>query len=451
MNDPIHRFQFASSAIFGLASSSGLLVASRLVGTSASFLFSLLLARTLTSAEVGSVMTVISYAFLASILATMNIESGAIRYVAEAKANDRGGAVEGFVFFGRALLLAISPLVVIGFLLGSEMIVGATTPQPVMVFLMALSIPIMGWLRFSNAYASALGFPLRGSIPRTGLQPIVLLCVYAGIVFLASQAGVVTAAASFLFAFTVTALVQFIALRPVLNVGQSAVAATKRDMSKWRDWISTGLYMAPILLLQENLQYTVIIAASITLGEHDIALFAISLRFVAIIRFAILSVNLAASPKIASAIARGAIEERDTALRHAAILKTVPALVLAGGVIVFAAPILSIFGKEYTEGAAALRWFTLIPLASALLGPNQMLLNVAGMRVSLLLSSFCAVAILFIAIPLAGSIYGVNGAAAATGIVYAIWEAALYSIARLKVGADASVLSIFSRRKNDKL
>ena len=427
----------------GIAATSGVLVISRLIGTAASFLFTVILARTLAPANVGAVLTVISSAFLASVLVTLNIESGSIRFLVAAQEQDRSDISRGFVFFGRILLLAATPFVAGGFIVaftiwGSDY----SASQSMAIVLAAASIPLMGWLRLSSAHATAAGHPLRGSLPRTSLQPLLTLLVYLVAAHLVGWATTGSAAASFLIAFAATAIAQLWALRSARGFD----AGRSRDLSDWRNWLANGLFLSPLILLQENLQYSVVIAASMGLSESDVAAFAIPLRFIAIIRFGVLAVNIAASPRISRAMARGDNTARDAELRRAAILKMGPAVGASVIVILFAAPILSLFGSDYVRGAAALAWFTLIPLSSALLGPNQMLLNIAGHKASVCAYSLAALVALFAALPMAGEKFGIEGAAAATACIYALWELALYVTTRVKVGADASVFSAFRRK-----
>jgi len=217
-----------------------------------------------------------------------------------------------------------------------------------------------------------------------------------------------------------------------------------RNIVDWRNWLVNGFYLSPIITLQEYLQHCIVLAASLALAAGDVAVLAISLRFISLIRFGVLSVNMAASPKIARAMARADHQERDRQLRAAALLKAPPAAIAAAVVILLAGPILSLFGPEYMQGGRALAWFAAIPLASALLGPNHLLLNISGARGWVFGISLAAVAALFAAVPAAG---GVEPAAMIAALVYIAWELALFVVVRTKLGIDATVLAIFGRRR----
>ncbi|MEM9618933.1 MAG: MATE family efflux transporter [Pseudomonadota bacterium] len=426
-------------ALSGLAGASGALVASRVIGMATSFLFTLVLARVLSPADVGAVLTIMSGAFLISLFVTMNIESGSIRFVVAAKENGQEAAARGFLWFGRFMIIAISPFAITGFYFAFHLWGGETTSRyDVLIWLAAAAIPIMGWLRFSGSIATAVGAPLKGSAPRTSVQPIVMLGVFSLSATAAGAASPALAGAGFLAAFVVAAIVQSVLLREKVRFGIDRV----RNFSAWRDWLANGLYLSPLILLQENLQYAAIFAASLGLGAGDVAIYAIAFRFVGIIRFAVLAVNIAASAKISQAMTNGDTLLRDHTLRQAALLKVPPTVAAIAFVILFAEPILGLFGNAYARGAQALIWFTLIPISAAIFGPNQMLLNIAGYRRSASGASLIALTILVVAVAYSGKVFGVAGAAAATAIVYSLWELSLFVLVRVKTGANASIFPV---------
>ena len=424
------------TALAAGAGASVMLIASRIAGMAAAFLFTLVLARSLSPADVGAVLAVMSGAFLASLFVTLNIESGSIRFVVAAQQQNHDDVARGFLSFGRLIILGASPFVVAGFLAILFLWDGqAASQHRGLVFLAAASIPIMGWLRFSGSIATAVGVPLQGSAPRTCVQPAAMLAIFSVIVMSSGMGTPTSAGASFLIAFIVAALVQFLLLRDRIRFGEGRT----RNFSEKRDWLVNGFYLSPLILLQENLQYAAILAASLCLGASDVAIYAIAFRVTAIIRFAVLAVNIAVSSKISRAMASGDHALRDAILKNAAPLRVFPALAATALVILFAGPILTIFGEAYARGATALVWFALIPLSAAMLGPNQMLLNIAGHRRSASAVSLAALIVLVSATAYSGQAFGVAGAAAATAIAYSLWELSLFFLARAKLGVNASV------------
>ncbi|MCK5749207.1 MAG: hypothetical protein KAH44_23540, partial [Oricola sp.] len=222
-----------------------------------------------------------------------------------------------------------------------------------------------------------------------------------------------------------------------------------RRLDGWRDWAANGFYMSPNILLQDYLQHSILLAAAFTLGAEELAVLGLSLRCISLVRFGVLSINIAASPMISRAIAERDDAKRDSCFRNAALLKTPPALLALAGAIIFAGPVLSFFGAEYAEDKSILGWLALIPVASALFGPNYMLLNISGARREVFSISLAALIVLFAATPLAGVFYGSTGAAIAAALVFTGWELGLYLTARLKYAMDASILSIFHKSQSD--
>jgi O-antigen/teichoic acid export membrane protein len=367
----------------------------------------------------------------------LNIESGSIRFFVAAQEQGRADVAHGFMSFGRFVIIVASPLVmscfVAAFLFGG----GAPSPPYMLVLLVAAAIPVMGWLRFSGSVATAAGAPLQGSAPRTFVQPTIMLGVFLLTLLFFGAATPASAGASLLSAFIAAAAIQFLLLRAATKFQKGQA----KNFGAWRDWLLNGFYLTPLILLQENLQYAAIFAASLGLGPSDVAVYAIAFRFVAIVRFGVLAVNVAASPKISRAMAQGDCLSRDATLRKIAPLRMVPAFVATALIILMARPLLELFGDAYVRGAPVLIWFILIPLSAAILGPNQMLLNIAGFRRSASAVSLASLIALVVATAYSGKAFGVAGAAAATALVYALWELSLFLLARAKLGVNASIFT----------
>lgn len=427
------------TSVRNLASASGVLLAGRVAGAACGFGFAVLLARALPQADVGVAFAAISSAFLASVLVTLNIESGSIRFLVTARENGRADEAGGFIRFSRLVFLCSTPIVVGGY--ATFFIVTTGFDALNIVIFAAASIPIIGWLRLSGAHATAMGRPAVGSLPRTALQPFLLLLFFPASLIAGAEATADLAMACFFASFAVTAVVQYAMLCNVVRTG----SAGERNYSDWRNWLANGFFMSPIILLQEFLQHAVVMVAAITLQPSDVALLAISLRFVSLVRFGVLAINMASGPAISRAVARADHAERDRQLRTAALLKAPVAALACLGVVLCAKPLLALLGPDYVDGATALSWFTLIPLASALFGPNQMLLNISGARAWVFGVSFATINIGAIAIPAAGANYGVNGAAVAATAIFVGWEASLHLVTKARFGVDASIFAFAKR------
>ncbi len=424
-----------------LGATSAFLVVGRAGGALASLAATLVMARLMDPADVGFVLAVIASAFLASVISTLNLESGSIRFLVAAREARRPAEARGFIFFGRAVLLCAAPAVVAIF-------VAVNAPHPRTLppdYLRAIgfaaaTIPLMGWLRLNGAHGTALGAVRRSSAPRTALQPLVFFALLAGAAAGLDRTGPDVVLAAFFAAAAATALAQAYLLRAAFR----EVCGAARIHHQWSDWALNGLFLTPILLMQEYMQYVVTLAASLGLNARDTAYLGVALRFVALIRFAVMAVNMAASPRISAAMARGDAGERDRHLHATAMVKIAPVLLAVSAVWLFSGDLLALFGAPYRAACEALLWFTLIPLASALLGPNALLLNVGGMRRTLFVYASLAVAALFALVPLAGAKSGLEGAAAAASLVYVAWEIGLYGAARRRLKADGSLAAAIS-------
>ena len=80
------------------------LVLARFGGALANFLFTYLLARQLAPSQVGFVLTAMSLSVIASLVATVNIESGAVRHLLHPLEQGRKAEAAGFINFGRKIV-----------------------------------------------------------------------------------------------------------------------------------------------------------------------------------------------------------------------------------------------------------------------------------------------------------------------------------------------------------
>jgi len=113
--------------------------------------------------------------------------------------------------------------------------------------------------------------------------------------------------------------------------------------------------------------------------------------------------------------------------------------------VLFGELILSIFGPAYVTAAPALNWLIFIPLLMALLGPNELILNITGLQKYIFLSAIVSIVVAIIAIPIAGKYYGLIGVAIAAVVSFGVWEFLIYVCVRVLLGVDASLIGSIRR------
>ena len=429
-----------SSDLSRIVTVSTALMAARMGGVAANFLFNLLLARLLSQEDVGVVMLVVSTAMLASILTTWNIEAGSIRHLLYTRERgDRKSAV-GFVIFSRRLWLFSTPFVVAAYLTAGHLSNPGSMTNSLWVYAAgAMAVPIIGWLRLNTRQATVLSYQLAGSIPNLLIRPLLLVALVA----LCVPIGITLSKEIALGLFTCTALAAAVIQFALLRRAFQFVRTEPYSFASRGEWARTGLLLTASLVITEYFQDVTLATAALVLPAAEIAKLAIALRLIGFVSFGLASVSIAVSPKITSSLARGETPELRRLLTLSAHLKFWSGLLIGGLLIAVAEPVLGLFGPEYVDAAAALGWLILIPLLLASLGPNEMLLNVAGKQRYIFASAVVGIVVALIAIPVLASFFALEGAAAGAVLSFAAWELMNYLSVRRLLGIDGSIVSAF--------
>lgn len=429
-------FQVSVRGILGKAMS---LVGARVAGNLLTLGYTLILARLVSPADFGWVMTGFAWAMLLSIGLALNVESGAIRYLVRYRDADRPGAVAGFIRFNLWLILVTTTLA--GAATAVIWSVGLLdgTQTGVQMFLLALAAaPIAALTRVYGRHATALGQVLRGGLPIMLVRPAVIFVLLGGVWAMGMELSVVLVMLLLLVAFAATAVVQAVLLRHTFAFARSA----RSDYGDVRSWLGTGLAIAPLLVLRDNLKHVIVAAAALALMPADVGHLALALSVMALFYFGMKAVDIALSPALSQAI-QGA---RPGRVRH--LLRVASKVKLAGMAVAIAMVVLGgraglgLFGDSYDEALALLVILMLIPATEALFGSAQVVLNVTGNQGAVFRVAGLSAVVLVAATAFGGWIAGAEGAAAGAGLSYALQQVLLRAAALRDTGFDTSVLGL---------
>ncbi len=450
--------RLAGSETLRASMSAGIMVATRVVGTLGTLVYTVLMARMMTPQEFGLAWTLWSAVFIASYLTTLNIGATAIREVVHARATGNDASAAGFIVISRRILLVVSVPVIAGF-------VGLTwwrSPElladhAVAVWLAAATIPVMGWNATNSAQAAALDQVLRSQVPPMLLRPLVFMTVLGAMWALALPLGLESVIAIYLVIVILIALVQFKLVWPYFGFMKSAAP----DVTGWRRWVGAGLLLAPGRLLTDRLKDLLVLISSVPLGAVGVAQITVALSLINFLNFAINAVETSFSPKTARSLTRdlaNGVAPRDMrrAIHFIAVTGVLKMAMVVAAVLVLwllLPLIVRLFGPAYADAAPAAWCFMLIPMANAVFGNTSLVMQIFDQRTEFFLTSLLALATL----PLVG-IYGVPVLIArgmdpliATAGSFAFAMVALQALRWLlclwRTGIDASFLGALIRRQ----
>lgn len=429
-----------SGGLLGSLIASAMLLGSRLGGVALTLAYTVLIARLMSPAEVGMVASLNSGMIFAAALVTLNYEAGVSRHLVQAiEAGDRA-AINGFLRTGRLILVISAPLVAVG----HYFIMRALNPAipPIALMMTSLAIPVLASLVYYGRAVSQLGLPMRSQFANLFARPLLLL----GLVSTAPLVLGVISPEVVAMALLISSILAWAIQRLLLaRNGVLPQIDGKGDMSQARGWIATGAYLSPRMLIEQYLPDAVIFAASAALPHSQVALLMITMRCVNIIRFGIVSVEMALTPKLVRAEARKEDAVRDRILTLGGHMRFWPVLAACLIVCAVAPWLLGLFGPAYVEGANALRLSLITPLSLAMFGPSYVLLTARGYARSVGVIALAGIVSLFVLVPLASGAAGLLGASGAASAIAFSMSCAYWLVLKLRTGIDSSIFGATAR------
>jgi len=408
--------------------------------TGFSFLTSLILARSLGTAEYGGYAYVLAWVNFLCIPVLAGLDNVVIREVAAGQAQSAWGVVRGLLRWSNQVVLALS--VIIGLLAAiiAEVFARQVNWAQLPAFLIALTLlPLMALTRVRQAAMQGLGHVVAGQLPETLIQP----AIFIGLIVLSqSLLGPAlrarTAVALFVIATGTAFLVGAVVLR--LSLPQPSKLAT--PIYRQREWISSAL---PLLLANGmivlNTQAPILLLGAIK-GAQTAGLYAIATRAADLIAFGLISVNLALAPVAARLWAQrdvSQLQQMVTRSVRAALIFTLP---LAAFLIIFGERFLSIFGAGFVAARPALTILVIGQLMNVAMGSVGLLLIMTGHErqvvIVTIVCAFLNIALNLIMIPS----WGVVGTAWAVTISTIAWNIALAVCVKRRLGVHSTALGL---------
>lgn len=392
-NSPLSRF----------AGRAGIIVICRVTGALLTLAYTFLLAKVAPAGEVGTAFAALSLALLLSVVASLNVETGSIRYLPLYLEKNRRADAAGFVKYCRYVVLGMCG---IGVILGIPYVWFWDDGSLHRAFLVALIVaPVAANTRINSKHATALGLVLQGTLPRILIRPllftvVLLVCNGADIKLTATEIMVV-----FLATTVLTSILQWRLMRHAMEFCRDTTA----QFSERRDWTTLGLMLIPMLLMAEYMRNIVILSSSLVIPDAAVAQLGISLSLVGVLSFGVTAIDMTLSPLIARALVNDNRRRASRLLMFCGIAKLGG---LAVGIPLFYVLVphaVALLGPEYAGIEKGFLILVMIPFSNALFGPANVVLNVLGLRRALFWSTLTGGLVLLAATLLGGMLYGLTG------------------------------------------
>lgn len=410
-----------------------LLIIARVGANLLALVWTLLLVRLVQPEASGIAFRAIALAQLASILLTLNVESGAMRTLVPALQSGRLSEAAGFIRFNRRMVLFTAPVLAVAALIWQQMQGGGW-----LVFWITIGAVMVAQARLTARHATALGVMRRGLLPRLLTGPVVLTLGLGAVWLMGRSLMPWHVAALFALSEALTVLIQ----RHLLRDAFAPLASQAAPATGWRGWISLGLWLSPGLMMSEYRKALLIATAAWVLPAAQLSLFAVAFSIINVINFGVVAVDVAFSPRIAGAMAAGHPQRRDRLLATSAAIKLAGLALGVLGTAILGKWALGLFGTEYLAAWPALMILLALPATAILFGPASVILSARGQGRADFTGNVLGAVAIVLAVLAGGALAGLTGAAIGAVIGQAVGLALMALQSRRILGIDPTLLSL---------
>lgn len=419
----------------------GVALTVQILGVALGYSAQVLLARWMGAAEYGVYEYVVTWALFLAFAAGLGMPGAVLRFLPQYVAQQDWARLKGMVwasFWGTVGVSLAIALVGTGLLWGLGM--GWTAPLMLAVWLTPLQAlqriqleMARGMRQIALAYGpSLIGLPL-------------LLMLSGGLMCQRQQWLMGAAPRQWLtgeMAIALTMLVLGLLLSVQLWLFWRGFGGKLRAVVaeyRLRSWLAVAL---PFLLIDGSfvvLRQTDTLMIGMMVGTSSVGVYAAALKTSAWVNFILLAVNAIAAPMFAALYAEG---DRVNLQRLASVVARwmFPlALLVSLGLVVFADPILGLFGAEFGVAKPAMLWLIGGQLVNVAAGSVGYLLTMTGHQNQCAIAMGCSaglnLGLNLVLIPR----FGVLGAAIATAICMSVWNLWLHALVVKHLGIRPSI------------
>ncbi|MCJ2183123.1 MATE family efflux transporter [Novosphingobium sp. 1949] len=191
--------------------------------------------------------------------------------------------------------------------------------------------------------------------------------------------------------------------------------------------------------------YGLTVAANV-LGATDVGYYRVAVQVTLAMQVISLALFNVYTPKISTAFHNGNLKAVGQLTRSATVLSAVCAIPLAVVILIFARPILGVFGPEFASAATVLRILVIGQLAFTLTGPCGLTMSMAGFeRVNLALNVI-SITVLVILVPIATAYWKLTGLASCLSLTVLFKNVSALVWLRVKLGLSVITGKVHSTK-----
>jgi len=388
-------------------------MAMRGLGMALMFTAHLVMAWSSTTTDLGNYFILIGVTSIVAIAGSLGLGPAAIRFVPAFAAQQRRDLQAGYIYATLKVTVAGTLLISGAAVLVAAIFQNELTPDlHVGLFLFAFLLPLTTLQFVSLDLLRACGLPLQGQTAASFLPPVL---VVGGVIF-ASQFGrlsfgVIGSIAC--VSAAVTAIVQLDSLRRL--VVRRLVGVTPQ--SELFEWVRVSLPIMASTLVFSAMAIEWFVVASLTTVAQS-AIYRVNLYLLSIQGVVDTTFYSVVGTYISRNYHHQTKPDYQAFIRNLNAVQMLPNLLIVLVLFCAAGPILGLYGRDFVAGATSLQILTATWLLRSSLGPQEMLLNIAGReRIVTMVHVLAVVLSLVLSLALVPQ-YGMTGAAIAHAIAW---------------------------------
>lgn len=405
---------------------------------------SILLARWLGAKGFGVYASALAVLLVLGVPTTLGLPTLVVRLLASYRVHQQWGLMRGLLRRVNLLVLLLSALFAalgtfVVWVLGHR--VASPYAHALLWALVLLPLTALDALR--SAALRGLHHIVLGQLPEKLVMPglfVALLATWssAGLVLTPPAAMALRfASVAVAFAFGGWLLLQRLP-------GELHLAEPRYDPATWLRAAGPLLFLGGMSII--NTQADVLMLAAIR-GAESAGVYQAAARGAELVAFSLVVVNTAIQPTISRLYAAGEMQRLQQVVSTAARASLAMALPVAVVLALFAQPILKLaFGDEFERGALCLAILCTAQVINAGAGPVGQILNMTGHErdtvIGMAIGAFTNIVLNLVLIP----IWGIEGAALATGIGLGVWNLVLVVTVRRRTGINSTLFGRSKRR-----
>jgi O-antigen/teichoic acid export membrane protein len=412
--------------------------------TGAGLLFALhvLLAILLGVVQYGIYVYAITWVNILAILCLLGFQTSLVRFIAEYNAKQQWGILRGIIRRSNQTVLGCSILVgIIGStitLFLKERLSGGLA----ITFYIAFGLlPIFALCRLQEASLRGLKCVVQSELLLRFIRPVLLALIVAGLFFWTKNS---LSAASVMAGNVVAVVGVFLTGTVLLRKALPEPASQAELAYAQRQWLKVSLPLLLIAGMHIILKRTDIIMIGAILGPDDAGIYSAASRISDLVVFGLVAINSILAPMISELYHTGKKQELQRIITIAARAIFVFTLMVSVILAVIGKFLLSLFGLEFIVAFVPLLVLLCGQIVNALTGSVALIMTMTGYQnkagAIVAISAGINVLLNVLLIPL----MGLAGAAISTAFTMVLWNLAMLTFVRRRIGINSSVIRFVS-------